>query len=209
MRVYIINGRATRNKLDDRSHRDNFIGYAATTGVIIYWKPDQPFIIHRDHHVWFDEYNYRLSIEYKHTPGCLLLSYLPFGKKISFNLLDDEDFTIPYITYPIPNSSDVYQLPSQANRNVWIVAIHGEEPIKDQGVLDELNCHQTPRGKSNIKISLCRRKSYQRTDLEDIRSIFDQVRPVFSHLEVHLPNKPPTPDNIGDALGGPQRQFKK
>ena len=61
-RVYIINGRATRKKLDDRSHRGYFMGYAATTGVILYWKPDQPIIIHRSHNVWFDEYNYRLSI---------------------------------------------------------------------------------------------------------------------------------------------------
>ena len=49
------------------------MGYAATTRVILYWKPDQPFIIHRAHNVWFDEYNARLSIEDKHTPGSLLL----------------------------------------------------------------------------------------------------------------------------------------
>ena len=48
------------------------MGYAAPTGVIIYWKPYQPFIIHRAHHVWFDEYNSNLSIEDKHTPGSLL-----------------------------------------------------------------------------------------------------------------------------------------
>ena len=54
VRVYIINGRAKRKKLDDRSHRGYFMGYAATTGVILYWKPDQSFIIRRDHHVWFD-----------------------------------------------------------------------------------------------------------------------------------------------------------
>ena len=63
VRFYIINVLATRKKLDDRSHRGYFMGYAATTGVILYWKPDQPFIIHRSHHVWFDEYNSRLSIE--------------------------------------------------------------------------------------------------------------------------------------------------
>ena len=62
VRVYIINGRATRKKLDDRSHQSYFIGYAATTGVILYWKPYQPCIIHRAHHVWFDEYNSRLYI---------------------------------------------------------------------------------------------------------------------------------------------------
>ena len=53
------------------------MGYAATTGVILYWKPDQPFIIHRAHHVFFDEYNSRLSIEDKHTPGSLLLRQDP------------------------------------------------------------------------------------------------------------------------------------
>ena len=32
------------------------MGYSATTGVILYWKPYQTFIIHRAHHAWFDEY---------------------------------------------------------------------------------------------------------------------------------------------------------
>ena len=73
MIVYIINGRDTRNKLDDRSHWGDYLEYVATTGVILYWKPDQPFIIHRAHHVWFDEYNSRFSIEDKHTPSSLLL----------------------------------------------------------------------------------------------------------------------------------------
>ena len=58
-----------QEKLDDRSHRGYFMGYAATTRVILYCKPDQPFIIHRYHHFCFNEYNYRLSIEDKHTLG--------------------------------------------------------------------------------------------------------------------------------------------
>ena len=49
------------------------MGYAATTVVILYWKPDQSFIIHRAHHVWFDECNSHLSIEDKHTIGALLI----------------------------------------------------------------------------------------------------------------------------------------
>ena len=73
MRVYIINVRATRNNIDDRSNCGYFMGYAATTGVVLYWNPDQPFVIHRAHHVWFDEYNYHISVEYKHTPDSLLL----------------------------------------------------------------------------------------------------------------------------------------
>ena len=44
VRVFIINGRATVKKLDDRSHREYFMGYAATTGVVLYWKSYQPFL---------------------------------------------------------------------------------------------------------------------------------------------------------------------
>ena len=73
MRLYIINGPVTRNKLDDISNRGYFMGYEATAGAIIYWHPYKPFVIHRDHNVWFDKYYYRLSIEENHTPGYLLL----------------------------------------------------------------------------------------------------------------------------------------
>ena len=72
VRVYIINGRATRKKLDYRSHQGYFMVYAATTWVILYWNIYQLLIIHRDHHVWFDEYNSCLSIEDKHTTDALL-----------------------------------------------------------------------------------------------------------------------------------------
>ena len=130
------------------------MGYADNTGVIIYQKPDQPFIIHRAHHVWFDEYYSCLSIEYNHTPGYLLLrqdteslihnsdllNLIPCGisitstlfrdtkiltyeielpiylNKVCFNLLDDEYFTITYITDTIPNSPAGHQLPSQAKK---------------------------------------------------------------------------------------------
>ena len=73
MRVNIINGRATRKKFDDKSHRGYFMGYGANAGVIIYWKQDQTFVIHRAHNIRFDEYNSLLSMENKHTPGSLLL----------------------------------------------------------------------------------------------------------------------------------------
>ena len=90
----------------------------------------------------------------------------PSGKKVVFNLLNDEYFTIPYITDTISNSPAGHQLTIPAKRISLIVTINGEEPITSQGALDEINCHQTPCGKSNINISLCRSKSYQRTDLE-------------------------------------------
>ena len=153
---------------------------------------------YRSHHVWFDEYNYCLSIEDKNAPCYLLLrkypeihihksdllnlipceidlTSTPFsnttiityeielpspGKKFGFNLLDDEYFTIPYITDTILNSPAGHQLPSQAKRNLWIIATNGEEPIKAKGILDEINSHQNPRGETKIEISVCRMKSY-------------------------------------------------
>ena len=75
-------------------------------------------------------------------------------KKVDFNLLDDEYFIIPYITDTIPNSSAGHQLPEQANNNVCIIDINGEEPIKHEGAFDEFNRHQTTHGKPKVNISL-------------------------------------------------------
>ena len=43
LRVYIINVCVTKKKLDDISHCVYLTGYAATTGVIIYYNSYQPF----------------------------------------------------------------------------------------------------------------------------------------------------------------------
>ena len=92
---------------------------------------------------------------------------------------------------------------------MWIVAINGVEPITSQVALDELNLRQTPCVKSKINISLCRRKRYHKTDIEDIHSRFDKVRPAVSYLEVFLPKKPPAPRNIGESLKVSQRKSCK
>ena len=42
-----------------------------------------------------------------------------------------------------------------------------------------------------------------------MRSIFDQVIPVVSPIEISIPKKPPIPKNIGEDLKVPQRQFWK
>ena len=123
--------------------------------------------------------------------------------------MDDEDFTTSYITNTIPNSPSVHQIPTQAKQNVGIIVINGEYSITYQCELDKLNCHQTPRGKSNIKIGIFIRKRYHRTDIEYICSRFDKVRPVASHLEVLLPKKLPKQKNIGEGLKGIQKKLWK
>ena len=82
----------------------------------------------------------------------------------------------------------------------------GEQTIKAQVELDEINTHKTPRVRSKVKIILCTIKIYHSKYLEYICSIFDQVRPVVSHLEVNLPDKPITPKDIIESLNGRQRQ---
>ena len=90
------------------------------------------------------------EIELTSTPFCntIFFTYeieLPPSRKIvGFNLLDDEDFTIPYITGTTPNSPDVNQPSSQAKLNVWIIAINVEESSTAQGAFNEINCHQNP-----------------------------------------------------------------
>ena len=119
------------------------------------------------------------ELDLKSTPFCdtQIITYeieLPrSGKKVGFNLLDDEDFKITYITDKIPNSPAGHKIPTQANKNVWIIDINGGYHITAQCELAELNHHKTTRGKAKVNINILRRKSYQRTDLKDLLSRFD------------------------------------
>ena len=92
---------------------------------------------------------------------------------------------------------------------MWIIPINGEDLITAQATLDEVQHYQNQRWKSEVKISICRRKSYQKTDIEEIWFISDQVRPMVLYLEVRLPEKPLTKKNIVGALKCCQRQFYK
>ena len=73
------------------------MGYAAKNGVIIYWKPDHIYYLHRAHHVFFDEYNSRFSKKDKHTPDSLILQQY---KAIFFQIPDQLNF--------IPREVDIY-----------------------------------------------------------------------------------------------------
>ena len=73
---------------------------------------------------------------------------------------------MPYVIDTIPNSPSGHKLLAQDKKNMWVIAINGEEPITYQGALDKLNNHQAPRGKSKVRISLSIRNSYQRIHLE-------------------------------------------
>ena len=90
-----------------------------------------------------------------------------------------------------------------------IVSIREWGGITPKGSIDELHIYQTQRGKSKVNISLCQRKNYKSTDLEEIWSRFIQIKPGVSHIELHIPEKPLTPKNIREALKGTQWKFWK
>ena len=100
-RIYIINGRGTIKNLDDRSHHGYFMGYSATTGVIIYWKPEKSFSIHITHHDWVKEYNYCLYIEDTHTTSSLILQKYSEGLLHNFGLLNLISCKIDLTSTPI------------------------------------------------------------------------------------------------------------
>ena len=111
------------------------------------------------------------------------IELLPAGNGIGFNLLDDEDFTIPHVTDTIPSLPAGHKLPTQAKKKLGIIAINKKDPITTQGVLDKPQHRQNYRGKPNTKIIICRRKIYQRTDIEEIFSRF-----INSDLWFHIVN---------------------
>ena len=92
---------------------------------------------------------------------------------------------------------------------MWIISINVKYPITSQGALYLLQFHQNQHVKYKVNIVIFLRKSYQRTYLEDIWFICDQVRTVVSHLEAKLPEKHLTPKNVGEAIKGHQRNFCK
>ena len=111
--------------------------------------------------------------------------------------MNDEYFTIPYIIDTIPNYSAGHRLPTQAKKNVWIIPINWEEPITDQGALNEINHHE----KSMWEIQ-GQYQSMNNKDLTEDRYwryfyIFDQARPVVSQIEVRLPKEALSPKNLG------------
>ena len=139
----------------------------------------------------------------------MILSYLPLERKLDIIYWMMKNLQ----SHTSLIQSQIHQLVINFHHSLrWICGSYlsmGKSLSQIKVWLKELNCHQTTRGKSKINISLFRRKSYQRTDIEDIRSTFDQVRPLVSHLEFCIPNKPPTPNNIDEILSGLQRLFWK
>ena len=99
MVLYVINGSATRNKLDDRSHQGYFMGYASTTGVILYWNQINHLLFTEP--IMFGLMNTILAYPYK--TSTLQVSY-SFGKilKVIFMIQNSSTwFHANFIVHPL------------------------------------------------------------------------------------------------------------
>ena len=127
-------------------------------------------------------------LDIKSTPlhDATIITYViylpPSENEISFNLLYDGDFTILYIIDKIPNSPAGHQFPIQAKIIVWTISIHGEESITKKGELGELKNYHNQREESKVDTGLFQSKIHQFTDIEELWSRFDQIRPLVYHL---------------------------
>ena len=78
--------------------------YNHTTGSLLLWQDTESRIHDSD---LLNLIPWKLDITSNPFSEETIITYVielpPSGKKIGFNLLDDEDFTIPYITDTIPN----------------------------------------------------------------------------------------------------------
>ena len=61
--------------------------------------------------------------------------------------MNGDDFTITYILVVIIYSPEVHQLQYQAQNNIWIVEIDGEDTITDKGDIENIQKYQTNSGK--------------------------------------------------------------
>ena len=89
----------------------------------------QAFFIHRDYHVWFDEYNYSLYIEDNHTPGSLLIQQDTESNIHNSGLLNLIPFELNLTSTPFSNTTVLtyyIDLPS-AGKNVGFNSLNYED----------------------------------------------------------------------------------
>ena len=104
-------------------------------------------IIFQRHCIHIDLIPYELELsDTPFTKSTILNSELelpPQGKKFGINLMDDDDFNIPYIFEMVLDYLVGNQLPDHTKKHFFIVEIYGEYPIMDKGDLKDIKLYQS------------------------------------------------------------------
>ena len=110
---------------------------------------------------------------------------VPLAGPFGITLQDDEFFGLPII---IDMSSDSYFVKGckkSLRRQVWIINVHHDEPITASRVIEYIN-YLRKNQIFTFNVTLCKRMTTQRTNYEEFRLRFDNIRPIVSRAAVRL-----------------------
>ena len=104
-------------------------------------------------------------------------------------ILDDEYFNIPYLSKTVRDTPAFETIPAIHRRNMFIVSVNQQEPITAARAIELI---KPPRLRSQntivIKLQITKRISSAKSKLQELRSTFDQIRPIISSLTQPIPS---------------------
>eukprot|EP00978_Attheya_sp_CCMP212_P016076 scaffold41833_cov35-Attheya_sp.AAC.4 len=228
--VYVLNATKTHKVLDSITRTDlrdvitnhnidvHFMGYSNTTkkhtpGALLLaecatghqnYVPPPP----EDMHLTVSQFDVAKSAFPAKECHTYQVDIPPQGQRFYIQVRDDIDFYIPYLDKLFRESPWLRTLPPTTRRNMWIVSINAEEPIMGANFIDIIKLLQHPTETTTAERILAKRDPTAVTSYQGHRAIFDQMRPIISHM-TSLPMKPTVQSNIGTALKSPDRYHWK
>ncbi len=106
----------------------------------------------------------------------------------SLKFYDDETYGIPYIRSIQPKSYIGQQLPQSALTQQYLISIENEEPIHATSASEEYQRLRRTHATKVITLQLSKREPTKPANYEELRSKFDQLRPVIAYTKPHTPN---------------------
>ena len=107
------------------------------------------------------------------------VNFLQRGTPIGIVTQYCEHQNMSYISQSANNSLWYHAFPDRNSTNVWILGIFSQEPKTFQQVLESISSHKLTVKSNRVKvITACRYKGIIRTNLQENRCIFNQIRHV-------------------------------
>ena len=134
------------------------------------------------------------------------VNFPPRGTPIGIVTQYCEQHNISYISQSENNIPWYHKFPYRKSDTVWFLSIDRKDSTTVQQFLESISCHKLT-GKCNKVhvITAHRDKDIIRTNLQESRCIFNQIRHIqaVGNKRIILPTKHTTPDNIGDVGNSP------
>ena len=136
------------------------------------------------------------------------VNFPPIGTNIVIIIQYCEHHSMYYIFQSTNNTPwDCYFTVINRN-NVWILRIGRKEQTTAQQVLEAISSKQLTGKLNRINAITARReKNLVRTNIQENRSILNQIRHIYTigNKLISITTKPPTPDHIGNVIKTPLR----